>query len=318
MIWPPHVINRRSLAGLRVLRFETTPVHGESCLWTLQLRTAPAPVGLLIADDGGLAASAAAGSSATSVRATETAAPGAAAAGVVAGAAAGAGGELMMVSPSLAARLRQEVDGGLTTDFFYDKFRARAEGTRRWLEAQLRGLKASGYTVGAYGAAAKGMVLLHFILSGGGGGGAGVGGGGGGGGDSGGVDLIEFVLDDASLKQSTFCPGTRVPVHRTDFLANLSSSGGGGSGGISGSRHGGGAGGRGKGSGASSTLGSAAAGGADGTPKIAIVVLAWNFWEEIQTKLQRLVRGAAAKHGKSPWSHAPRLAQQTLADLPSS
>jgi len=51
-----------------------------------------------------------------------------------------------------------------------------------------------------YGAAAKGMVLLHYLLS------------------AGPKFTFEYVVDDAPLKQNTFCPGTRIPVNPTGEL----------------------------------------------------------------------------------------------------
>lgn len=148
------------------------------------------------------------------------------------------------------------------------RFRARAEETCSWLEMHLLALRQANYRVGAYGAAAKGMVLLQFLLArskrlgkwvssrsqlplrsrplpaslthhhtsrascslrdGG----------------------ISFVLDDAEKKQGTYCPGTKIPVLRTDAVADMTQP-------------------------------------AD--PPLAIIILAWNFWPEVQTKLMRLI-----------------------------
>ena len=65
----------------------------------------------------------------------------------------------------MRARLEQEVREGALTDLFYDGFRSRALATCEWLGVQLKGLSASGFHIGAYGAAAKGMTVRHEIYS---------------------------------------------------------------------------------------------------------------------------------------------------------
>ena len=132
------------------------------------------------------------------------------------------------LSPPLARRLHQEVADGLTGDFFYVKYRRRAEAMRDWLHRQLRALYTSGYQIVAYGAAAQGMTLLHFLLQK--------------------VDVshISVVLDDAPLKQGRFCPGTPIPVRPTSYLQH-----------------------------------------SDLTRKpLAVLVLAWNLWDDIAQKLR--------------------------------
>ena len=74
-----------------------------------------------------------------------------------------AGGE-EIVSDTLRDRLNSEKIEGILTDFFYDKYAARAQVTRAWIIGQVNGLKERGYSIGAYGAAAKGMTLLHYML----------------------------------------------------------------------------------------------------------------------------------------------------------
>ncbi|CAF4688503.1 unnamed protein product, partial [Rotaria magnacalcarata] len=65
---------------------------------------------------------------------------------------------------------------------------------REWISHQLASIQAQHHTIIAYGAAAKGMVLLHFLLE-----------------ISNRSWNISFVIDDAPLKQNTFCPGTSIP-----------------------------------------------------------------------------------------------------------
>lgn len=107
-------------------------------------------------------------------------------------------------SPTLQKRLDYEVSIGMTKDFFYFRYREKAFKVRIWITKHLRDLYRSGYILGAYGAAAKGMVLLHFIL------------------ESSNSDFeLSFVVDDAPLKQNRFCPGTKIPVWQTSKLSGL-------------------------------------------------------------------------------------------------
>lgn len=141
-------------AGLVITDFERVPIHGSSCLVTLQLAAAVAEP-----------------------------------------------------STALVQALQTEVDQGKTGDWFYLKYRAKVLAMRQWLHTQLTTLAAQGYDLVAYGAAAKGMVLLHYLR-----------------------ELPNrsyeflYVVDDAPLKQGTYCPGTTIPVYPTSVLANHSTS----------------------------------------------------------------------------------------------
>ena len=194
-----HSFERAATAAqLAVLSFETTPIHGISCLWKLKR-----------AD------------------------------GESSGALAG--------GTSLKAKLDEEVRLGITTDFFYDRYRMRAEETSAWLDAQLAALSAAGYRLGGYGAAAKGMVLLHFML--------------GRGGAHAAARSLEFVLDDAPMKQGTYCPGTTIPVRPTRSLESVFT--------------------------------------ADDKP-LALVIFAWNFWAELSGNMQKLLAAAPPTRSGRP------------------
>ena len=104
---------------------------------------------------------------------------------------------------SLSLALDKERRLGLHTDWFYLKFQAQVEGVRQWMVRQLTHLHQQGHTIVAYGAAAKGMVLLHFLLE-----------------SSNRTWDISYVIDDAPLKQKTFCPGTSIPVIQSSTLYN--------------------------------------------------------------------------------------------------
>ena len=176
------------LSGLVINSFETTPIHGESCLVTMQLDKSK------------------------NLR-----------------------GENKTYAPSLRDRLIQEQRDGITSDFFAMKFSAHANMIREWVRQELHLFKAKGSIVGGYGAAAKGMVLLHFII----------------GDEDNGSSFLDFVLDDAKLKQGTFCPGTVIPVKPTSSILDLSKP----------------------------------------EKQLVIVVFAWNFFDEIANKIIGMLRG---------------------------
>ena len=134
-------------------------------------------------------------------------------------------------STTLQDRLALEVKDGLTSDYFYQKYEARAHQTRRWIVHQLKRFQREGYQIIAYGAAAKGMVLLHFFMQS----------------QEASEFTIEFVLDDAPLKQNRYCAGTTIPVRPTSSLKSNTSN----------------------------------------RRPLLILVLAWNFWDEIATNIKR-------------------------------
>jgi SAM-dependent methyltransferase len=83
-----------------------------------------------------------------------------------------------------------------------ERYRAFAEhvhGVRERLRGLLHDLAAAGRRIAAYGASAKGTVLLNFC---------GVG-----------PDLVEFVVDRNPHKQGRFVPGVHVPVVAPDAIA---------------------------------------------------------------------------------------------------
>ncbi|CAF4364063.1 unnamed protein product, partial [Rotaria sordida] len=66
--------------------------------------------------------------------------------------------------PSLSLAIQKECDLGVKETWFYVKYQAQALALRRWIVHQLATLHNQDHTIVAYGAAAKGMVLLHFLL----------------------------------------------------------------------------------------------------------------------------------------------------------
>jgi SAM-dependent methyltransferase len=88
--------------------------------------------------------------------------------------------------------LREEESLGLTREAYYENFRTAVERVRDDLNATLGRLKASGKTIGAYGAAAKGSILLNYcgITS----------------------TTVAFVADRSPHKQGRRMPGCGIPV----------------------------------------------------------------------------------------------------------
>lgn len=172
------------LAGLAVVGFEKTPIHGVSCLVTLMRREAPAPPAAALLD-----------------------------------------------------ALARESAQGLTSDFFYHRYRGQALGMRAWMHTTLSELAAAGYELAGFGAAAKGMVLLHYLLS-----------------VPGRAWELSFVVDESPFKQHTFCPGTTIPVLPSSALLRR-----------------------------------------DAARPLALVVLPWNFCDEILRKVATALRNSSAK-----------------------
>jgi hypothetical protein len=106
------------------------------------------------------------------------------------------------LAPSLSVALQKERDLGLTDDWFYVKYQAQAHSMRQWIARQLTQLYAQGHVIIGYGAAAKGMVLLHSLLE-----------------IPNQTWQFSYIMDDAPLKQNTYCPGTSIPVRPTSELS---------------------------------------------------------------------------------------------------
>lgn len=97
--------------------------------------------------------------------------------------------------------LEREALAGVSTPQFYMGFQARAEAIKDSLVSFLLETKRKGFTVAAYGAAAKGNTLLNF---------AGVR-----------PDLIRFVVDRNPAKQGKYLPGSRIPIVPEEHLQRV-------------------------------------------------------------------------------------------------
>jgi len=94
--------------------------------------------------------------------------------------------------------LAEETALGLCSPEYYATFAGRVETLGQELRALLTGLRAQGHTVAAYGAAAKGAVLLNAFKLG--------------------PDLISFVADRSPYKQGFLMPGVHIPIVASDQL----------------------------------------------------------------------------------------------------
>lgn len=99
---------------------------------------------------------------------------------------------------SVRACLDEESQSGLDHLQFYAAFSGRVAKLREQLCRLIHRLKADGKKVAAYGASAKGTVLLNYC----------------------GIDrnVIDFVVDRSPFKQQFFTPGTRLPIRSPNAL----------------------------------------------------------------------------------------------------
>ncbi len=100
--------------------------------------------------------------------------------------------------PSFSDLLAAERADGMTALPFYEDFSHRVEAIGRDLHTLVSGLKAAGNRIVAYGAAAKGTIMLNFA----------------------GIDhtLVDYVMDMNVHKQGKTVPGVRIPIVAPDQL----------------------------------------------------------------------------------------------------
>ena len=99
---------------------------------------------------------------------------------------------------AVAALLSTEQDAGLTGPEPYERFGHHVARLRHDIPALLRGLRAAGHRIAAYGAPAKGNTLLNACAIG--------------------RDLIDFTVDRSPHKQGLLTPGARLPVREPEAL----------------------------------------------------------------------------------------------------
>ena len=108
------------------------------------------------------------------------------------------------LSFTMQQRLEYEKKIGVTEDFFYAKFRSRALSAQSWVHDQIRELNSKGFKVFGYGAAAKGIVLLHSLLE-----------------KPGQGFTFDAIIDDEPMKLHRYCPGTGIPVENSSTLTKV-------------------------------------------------------------------------------------------------
>lgn len=123
--------------------------------------------------------------------------------------------------------LKQEEALGFYGTKLYDEFSRHVQQIREELVSFLTGLRQRGRTVAAFGASAKGNVLLNFChLS---------------------AETLEYVVDDTLAKQGKLYPGLRLPIVSRDVLIR--------------------------------------------NPTDYLLILAWNFYDEIKSSLSGYLAG---------------------------
>lgn len=102
------------------------------------------------------------------------------------------------VHPSVEAVIREENAKGLHSYATYESFREKVEHIRTSLVGMLSQLKKEGKTIAAFGASAKGNVLLNYC---------GIG-----------KDTIQFIVDDTPEKKGKLYPGVHIPIVPRDWI----------------------------------------------------------------------------------------------------
>jgi len=112
-----------------------------------------------------------------------------------------AGNERLTESAALTALREREIAAGYTDIATYAVFEERARETKRKLLEFLIETKRAGKTVVGYGAPGKGNTLLNYC----------------------GIrtDFLDFTVDRNPYKQGRFLPGTHIPIHGPEKIAEV-------------------------------------------------------------------------------------------------
>lgn len=99
---------------------------------------------------------------------------------------------------SVSRFLAEEISAGVLRSGYYEQFASEATRIRSGLRELLERLKRDGKRIAAYGAAAKGAILLNFC----------------------GIDdsLLDYVVDRNHHKHGWEMPGVRIPIHPPEHL----------------------------------------------------------------------------------------------------
>jgi SAM-dependent methyltransferase len=93
--------------------------------------------------------------------------------------------------PSLTAILDHERSLGIYNKACFTRFNRRAHDIRDWINIAVADYKRQGYSIAAFGAAAKGMTALSFF---------------------GLHEQIDYIVDDAKMKQGRYTPATNIII----------------------------------------------------------------------------------------------------------
>ncbi len=108
--------------------------------------------------------------------------------------------DLLRVNERVTQILNAEIASGLLESSTYLHFQSQILSLREELSLFVKGVKARGHRIAAYGASAKGNVLLNFCgLN---------------------KDDIDFVVDDTPAKQNKLYPGVHIPIVARSELKN--------------------------------------------------------------------------------------------------
>ena len=99
---------------------------------------------------------------------------------------------------SVRELLAEEKQAGVDRFEYYRNFARRVRAIRRELKSMLEDLKGRGCSIAAYGAAAKGTILLNYVGAG--------------------TRVIDFVVDRNVHKQGKYMPGVHVPIFEPDRI----------------------------------------------------------------------------------------------------
>ena len=108
------------------------------------------------------------------------------------------------------------------SDEFFISYKQHIHFIKKWIQDVTMEFKEKGYTLIAFGAAAKGMTLMNFFNI---------------------SRHMTYIVDDAYMKQGKYTPNSNILIRHPSVLK-------------------------------------------DDSRKLAVIILAWNFYEEISTKIK--------------------------------
>ncbi len=94
---------------------------------------------------------------------------------------------------NVTSLLQRENDFGLDSEEYYKNFSHQVQAVRSEMNNIIDKIKSEGKTIAAYGAAAKGAIMVNYIQAG--------------------TDKIDFVVDRNVHKQGKFMPGMHIPIY---------------------------------------------------------------------------------------------------------